>query len=204
MCKRVCSEERMDRCWDRQEGNQGDPCSDACEHSSKQTHFWLQCGRFRHLQMVSPGLGGCSAGVFFCLCELWTLADFLRHLLFRDRFLKSLSPSVLPCMYFVCVCEKIKKVFMKFPEVPLSYISNNVIARLTAYSSYGTHRELEFWWERCNKMRVACNWRWSKTGKLLKNSWSRPYWEKTPIKSICDAITKLCQENEITTEKSEV
>lgn len=30
-----------DRCWDGKEGNEGGPCSDACEHSSKQTHFWL-------------------------------------------------------------------------------------------------------------------------------------------------------------------
>lgn len=103
-----------DRCWDGQEHG---PCSDACEHSSKQTGFWLQHGRFRQLQMVPPGLGGCWAQVFFCFCELWILADFLRYLLYRDVFSKNLSSSVLPCISSVCVWEKIQKVFMKFTAV---------------------------------------------------------------------------------------
>lgn len=61
--------------------------------------------------VVFPGLAGCWAGVFFCLCELWTWSDFLRHLLFTDRLLRNLSPSVLPriCFSFFFFCEKMKK-----------------------------------------------------------------------------------------------
>lgn len=46
-------------------------------------------------------LRGCWAGAFFCLCELWTWSDFLRYLLFTDWFLRNLSPSVLPRIYFI-------------------------------------------------------------------------------------------------------
>lgn len=106
---------REESCWDVQEGNQGSPCSNTCKPSSKLTHFWLQYGRFRQLLMVSPGLRGCWAGVFFCLCELWALAHFLRYLqrrVFENTVSTCFTLHILRVCVCVYLCEKIMKVFI--------------------------------------------------------------------------------------------